>query len=210
MMFIVIFFVSLLAQSWYVPVGFAGLVLIVFLLSRLSPAFRRWTDTNINLMLTMLLGGLWHGSSWNFVIWGGLNGLGLVVYKLWKNISPWGDKSKWYNRTIGIATTLIFITFTRTWFRSPDFDRAGQMLSQIGSNFNAAIIPEVLWGFRFPFLVMLLGYIIHWLPSSTKAWYRKTFVQSPIWIKILAGFLTVFFIYQVLSADLQPFIYFAF
>jgi alginate O-acetyltransferase complex protein AlgI len=210
MMFVVIFFVSLLAQSWYVPVGFAALVLAVFLLSRLSPAFRRWTDTNINLMLTMLLGGLWHGSSWNFVVWGGLNGIGLVVYKLWKNVSPWGDKSKWYNRTIGIATTLIFITFTRTWFRSPDFDRAGQMLAQIGGNFNAAIIPEVLWGFRFPFAVMLLGYIIHWLPSTTKAWYRKAFVDAPIWVKVLTGFITVFFIYQVLSADLQPFIYFAF
>jgi D-alanyl-lipoteichoic acid acyltransferase DltB (MBOAT superfamily) len=37
----------------------------------------------------MLIGGLWHGASWNFVLWGGLNGIGIVVYKLWKNISPW-------------------------------------------------------------------------------------------------------------------------
>ena len=210
MMFVVIFFVSLLAQSWYVPVAFAGVVFVVYLLTRFSPAFRRWTDTNINLMLTMLLGGLWHGSSWNFVIWGGLNGLGLVVYKLWKGISPWGDKSKWYNRMIGITTTLVFITFTRTWFRGESFELSAQMLSQIGTNFNAAIIPDVLWGFRFPFLVMLLGYIIHWVPVKTKDWYKKTFVEFPLVVKILVAFLAIFFIYQVLSADLQPFIYFAF
>ena len=210
MMFIIIFFVSLLAQSWYVPVGFAGLVLVFYLLSRFSPQFKRWTDTNINLMLTMLWGGLWHGSSWNFVIWGGLNGLGLVVYKLWKGISPWGDKSKWYNRTIGIFITLVFITFTRTWFRGESFELSAQMLNQIGTNFNAAIIPDVLWGFRYVFGVMLLGYIIHWLPSRTKAWYKQMFGDLPIVLKIVVAFLAVFFIYQVLSADLQPFIYFAF
>ena len=210
MMFVVIFFVSLLAQSWYVPVAFAGLVFLVYLGSRLSPAFRRWTDTNINLMLTMLLGGLWHGSSWNFVVWGGLNGLGLVVYKGWKKISPWADRSKWYNRTIGITITLVFITFTRTWFRSPTWESARQMLSQIGTSFQPELIPEVIWGFRYPFLVMFLGYLIHWIPVRGKDWYRNTFIASPIWVKILAGFLTVFFIYQILSADLQPFIYFAF
>ena len=38
---------------------------------------------NINSFITMLLGGLWHGASWNFVIWGGLNGIGMIVYKIW-------------------------------------------------------------------------------------------------------------------------------
>jgi D-alanyl-lipoteichoic acid acyltransferase DltB (MBOAT superfamily) len=210
MMFVLVFFVSLLAQSWYVPVGFAVLLFSFYGLSKISPAFRRWADTNINVMLTMLIGGLWHGASWNFVVWGGLNGIGLVVYKLWKGVSPWGDKSKWYNRTIGITITLVFITFTRTWFRSPTWDSALQMLNQIGSDFNFAIIPQVIWGFRLPFLVMLIGFIIHWLPVTTKDWYRETFVATPLWVKVLAGFFTTFFIYQIMTADMQPFIYFAF
>ena len=45
------------------------------------------TTTNLNMMNTMLLGGMWHGASWNFIIWGGLNGLGILVYKYWKNRS---------------------------------------------------------------------------------------------------------------------------
>jgi D-alanyl-lipoteichoic acid acyltransferase DltB (MBOAT superfamily) len=43
--------------------------------------------TNVNLMLTMLLGGLWHGASWNFVIWGGLNGIGIVIFKFWRKFT---------------------------------------------------------------------------------------------------------------------------
>lgn len=210
MMFVVLLFISLLAQSWWVPVGFAAVMLLFYLGARFNGAFRRWTDTNINLMLTMILGGLWHGASWNFVVWGGLNGVGLVVYKLWKNISPWGDKSKWYNRAIGVAITLVFITFTRTWFRSETSQGANQMLLQIATRFNASIIPEVIWGFRYPFLVMLLGYIIHWLPIRVKNSYKQAFINSPLWMKTVAGFLTTFFIYQVLSSDLQAFIYFAF
>lgn len=101
-----------------------------YLLMRYSSTAERWVNTNINLMLTMVLGGLWHGSSWNFVTWGTLNGIGLVVYKNWKKISPWADKSRWYNRAIGLAITLIFITFTRAWFRSPTWDGAIQILSK--------------------------------------------------------------------------------
>lgn len=62
------------------------------------------TAGNINSFATMLLGGLWHGASWNFVIWGALNGIGMVVYKIW-------DKMNWHLKyalitliTIGITT----------------------------------------------------------------------------------------------------------
>ena len=47
--------------------------------------------SNFNSFITMLLGGLWHGASWNFVIWGALNGFGMIVYKIWKKIN-WNIK----------------------------------------------------------------------------------------------------------------------
>lgn len=49
------------------------------------------TAGNFNSFITMLLGGLWHGASWNFVIWGGLNGIGMIIYKIWKKIN-WNIK----------------------------------------------------------------------------------------------------------------------
>lgn len=210
MMFIIIFFVSLLASTWIVPIAFAAVLLVVAVISKFSVKFKNWIDTNVNLMLTMLWGGLWHGASWNFVIWGGLNGIGLVVYKLWKKVSPWSDRSKWYNRAWGIFLTLIFITFTRAWFRSETFDGAITMLQQIGTNFNLSIVPEVVSSFSKVFVVMLGGYIIHWIPTSIKDQYRHWFVGTSIWLKGLISVAVVFFIYQILSAELQPFIYFAF
>ena len=161
-------------------------------------------------MLTMLIGGLWHGASWNFVLWGGLNGVGIVVYKLWRKISPWESKNTWYKRAWAIFLTFNFITFTRIWFRSESFEKAAQLIHQIQYNFNFGIIPEVVTSFWKVFLVMIIGYVIHWLPGWFKDWYQELFVKSPILVKIIISFLAIFIIYQVMSADMLPFIYFQF
>jgi D-alanyl-lipoteichoic acid acyltransferase DltB (MBOAT superfamily) len=55
----------------------------VLLYGWLKPDSRKMLRTHVNSMDTMLLGGLWHGASWNFMIWGGLNGIGQIVYKIW-------------------------------------------------------------------------------------------------------------------------------
>jgi hypothetical protein len=57
---------------------------------------------------------------------------------------------------------------------------------------------------------MLLGYIIHWLPSTWKTVYREAYIKSPLAVKVLIGFGVFTMLYQVLSSELQPFIYFAF
>jgi alginate O-acetyltransferase complex protein AlgI len=210
MMIIIIFFLSILSHTWLVPISFAVLILAFAAGMRIFPGFRNHVDTNINLMLTMLIGGLWHGASWNFVTWGGLNGVGLVIYKFWKEISPWGDRSKWYNRFWSIFLTFNFITFTRTWFRGESWDQSTLMLRQIWYNFQPGLIPDILVGFQKVFWVMLLGYVIHWLPSTIKSRYKEWVIGAPFAGKIALSFVVMFFIYQVISADLQPFIYFAF
>lgn len=69
----------------------AGTVLIIALLVIFTamryPQKRKNIWANLNSMITMLLGGLWHGASCNFMIWGGLNGVGMVVYKFWRDMS---------------------------------------------------------------------------------------------------------------------------
>lgn len=207
---VMVLFVSLMAASWWVLIGFVLIALSVFLIGKILPTFKNWVSTNVNVMLTMLIGGLWHGASWNFVIWGGLNGLGIVFYKLWKKFSPWRNKSKWYNRTIGIITTLIFITFTRAWFRGESWEYTMLMLKQIGTDFQWSLVGEMILGYKNIFIVMLGGFVIHWLPVNTKNWYRTTFVNAPYLIQALITVLAIVFIYQILTADLQPFIYFAF
>ena len=207
---VIIFFVSLLASSLQLFLISVVTCLVIALIARLVPQFKRWVDTNINLMLTMTLGGLWHGASWNMVLWGALNGIGLVIFKQWKRFSPWKDHSKWYNRAWSITITLVFITFTRTWFRGESFEAANVMLGQIWYKFNSDIIPEVAQNYWKVFVMIILGYIIHWLPSTLKIAYRELFARQSLVIQAIVAVCVVFVIYQVLSSELQPFIYFVF
>lgn len=177
---------------------------------RYSPVVAKWVNTNINLMLTMILGGLWHGASWNFVTWGTLNGIGLVVYKNWKKVSPWADKKKWYNRAIGLLLTLSFITFTRAWFRSPTWNGAIELLTKITSDFGMDTVAGVITGNWKFFTVMLLGYMIHWIPSRYKTQMQDKVAHAPVWILYMLVIVSTLVIYQILSAEVQPFIYFAF
>ena len=74
---------SFLSGSWWVAVAVLAVAGGIGLRAWKKPADRKLITTNINSMNTMLLGGLWHGASWNFMIWGGLNGIGMVIYKVW-------------------------------------------------------------------------------------------------------------------------------
>ncbi len=74
---------SFLSGSWWVALGVAILAAGIGVWAWKKPGDRKLITTNINSMNTMLLGGLWHGASWNFMIWGGLNGIGMVIYKIW-------------------------------------------------------------------------------------------------------------------------------
>ena len=76
-------FGSFLSGSWWVAFAVAVLAAGIGIWAWRSPGDRKLITTNINSMNTMLLGGLWHGASWNFMIWGGLNGIGMVIYKIW-------------------------------------------------------------------------------------------------------------------------------
>lgn len=78
-----------LSGSWAVSLIFLGLAGILGLVAFLKPERRKKITANINRFITMLLGGMWHGASWNFIIWGGLNGIGLIVYQFWKEMAWW-------------------------------------------------------------------------------------------------------------------------
>ena len=77
----------ILSGSWVVSLIFVALGASLLFVSHARPERRKKVTANINRMITMLLGGLWHGASWNFIIWGGLNGIGMLVYNLWKDMN---------------------------------------------------------------------------------------------------------------------------
>lgn len=207
---VILAIVILLAGKLILVPIFAVLVLLFVILIRIFPNVKRTIDTNINLMLTMLLGGLWHGASWQFIIWGGLNGIGLVVYKFWRKISPWEAHSNWMINTWKIALTFTFITFTRIFFRSESMRVVRGMIHQITTDFKISLIPEVLFAYKWVFLVMLFGFIIHWVSGNLKEKITNWFIGTPIWLKAVIATVVVILVYQSVSSDMQPFIYFQF
>ena len=97
----------ILCGSWWVALGVAVLAGMVAFTAWRHPEKRRKIDANLNAMITMLLGGLWHGASMNFIIWGGLNGVGMVVFKFWRD---WSTPLRTIVST-GILAVLVGLTF---------------------------------------------------------------------------------------------------
>ncbi len=206
---ILVIIVLLAGKIILVPI-FGVLVLIFALLARYSEKVKRSIDTNINLMITMLLGGLWHGASWQFIIWGGLNGIGLVVYKFWRKISPWEKRNHWLVNIWKIALTFCFITATRIFFRSETMEVVKRMTHQITTDFRLSGAIDILIAYKWVFLVMLFGFFIHWLNQNWKEKIANWFIHSPIWLQAVISAVVVIIVYQSISSDMQPFIYFQF
>lgn len=189
---------------------FAPCALFIYLFGRRFEKVKSAVTTEINMMLTMLIGGLWHGASWMFIIWGGLNGLGLVVFKRWKKISPFTNVNTKLVRIWGIASTLVFISLTRIFFRSPDLDVAKSVINQMVYNFSPHLFWDIMVAYKYVFSVTAIGFIFHWLPSDWKNIYRERFAKLPTAAMAGVCVMVVIFLYQVSTGELQKFIYFQF
>ena len=99
----------------------------------------------LNLMTTMILGGLWHGAGWNFVIWGALHGVFLVINHAWQNICqhiPFQIPSR-LGRFLSIALTFLCVVVAWVYFRAPDLPTANRLIAGM-SGYWGATIPETI------------------------------------------------------------------
>ena len=168
--------------------------------------------TYINLFLTMLLGGLWHGASLKFIVWGGLHGGALAIHKAIKEFTPIKKTSSKLRRFIGWFLTFHFVVFCWVFFRAPNQEIIGQIFNQILFEFNVYHIPEYFMNTSTLsiFLVMMCGYLLHLIPDSFEMKVQE-FFSNKWWPSI--GFVAlsaILLIYQFKSAEIQPFIYFQF
>ncbi|MFO0945866.1 MAG: MBOAT family O-acyltransferase [Planctomycetota bacterium] len=84
-----------------------------------------------NLLVTMLLGGLWHGAAWHFVLWGGIHGSALVAHREWTRRTPARFRESWGWNLVCFAGTFYFINLTWVVFRAEDLNRALSMLRAV-------------------------------------------------------------------------------
>lgn len=206
---IAVFLVLLSGQLWLILALLLAAVALL-IVAYFSESFRKNINTNINLMVTMLLGGLWHGSSWLFIIWGGLNGVGLIIHKYWARISPFKNTTNLPVKFFLMLLTLTFISFTRIFFRSSSLSTVEIIFSRIGDHFGGELFLQVLLGYKYVFAILLAGYLVHWIPEKTKVIYRSWFASRSLPVMGLLIVIAVFLMYQLMSGEMQPFIYFQF
>ena len=165
--------------------------------------------TYTNLLITMVLGGLWHGANMRFIIWGAIHGIALAMDKFFKSITNFRLSGFW-GRAVAIFLTFHIVSFAWIFFRAQSTEVVGHMLQQIGTDWQWGQTMEYLAGYKWIFLLMLVGFVFHWLPTRVKEMYIRWYIAVPWYLKIPIIVIIVFFIFQIQAADIQPFIYFQF
>ena len=218
-----LFFAGLIAwATWYYPVSPIPLViaiasLLVFCLTfLLAKDKKRTMFTNVNLMTTMLLGGFWHGASLKFIIWGALHGIALAVNKLFSDYFPTSKDSKFtfwkaITTAISVLVTFHFVVFCWIFFRAKDFTVALDMITSIGElQFNWEQWAIVISGYENVFIMIAIGYALHFVPAQITQGLKTIFDKLPMLFKALILALTFWLVAAMASSELVPFIYFQF
>lgn len=165
--------------------------------------------TALNCLLTLLLVGIWHGSSIMFVIWGLMHGMALVVHKAFKpRLSRIPDT--WYTKPFSLLLTTAFIICGWAVFRSPDLETAQIMFRQIGSDFRPDSIPA-FWSMRTTWLTMMI--LCGLLLCIRERYYNRMmikFIFSPWLMKLAAFAIAVQLAIEFHSSDITPFLYYNF
>ena len=164
--------------------------------------------TYINLFITMLLGGLWHGASWKFVIWGAMHGVALALEKMFKPFLK--IKSNFFTKFFGVILTFNFVCFCWIFFRATNYEAAISMIHRVFFYFSPEVIVEVIIGYKNVFFLILLGFALHFTPEKWDLTTEKLVTKAPFFIKALIFVILIWIVIQVKSAEVQPFIYFQF
>jgi D-alanyl-lipoteichoic acid acyltransferase DltB (MBOAT superfamily) len=147
--------------------------------NRRGPVRRYW-----NLMVTMLLGGLWHGASWTFVLWGGLHGLYLVINHAWLAIAAQSTELSAFRiskvgRGLGVLVTFLAVVFAWVFFRSPNFATALKMIEAMLGAKGAALPTGLAFALQ-PIEPVLAALGIGFVEES-----GAEFLKAYLWIAVL-------------------------
>ena len=168
-----------------------------------------------NLMITMVLGGLWHGASWTFVFWGFLHGLGLGVtraFQRWRgggaaarSASPASGEQPALARALSVLLTFHYVCFAWIFFRAPNFKQAVLVLKQIGTltTFHPNL-PRILVA------LLVVALAACWAPRSIYEGARRGFIAMPAPLQGAFLFLVAVGLHEAASAAAVPFVYFQF
>ena len=165
--------------------------------------------TYLNLMITMLVGGIWHGAGWQFIIWGGMHGVGLVIHKLKSRFFP-VQELRGIRLFVSWLGTFAFVTLLWVFFRAESTSVAVSLIGRIFTDFT----PEMV----LPFMqtrcvwvgVCVFAFIAIFTPLKAYQWVEKRYISSNIIVKIIIFAVLVQLILEFAGTEVAPFIYFQF
>jgi len=162
-----------------------------------------------NLLLTMLLGGLWHGAGWNFIIWGALHGGALAGLRFWqRRRDALGRqpllRGNW-GRALGLFFTFHYVCFTWIFFRAPSFESALEIIKQLLQlSFSSANLSTPVLS------IMFLGALTHLWPQRSFEALIAAFTRLPASLQALGVIAVGLGLREIASTQIVPFIYFQF
>jgi len=176
----------------------------------------KW-KTYRNLMLTMLLGGLWHGASWNFVLWGGLHGIALATHRIYSQYAERNDwlahlQSRWFYQTLSWGMMQVFVLMTWITFRVSDTSKMLVALKKFvifDFNFSLAGIGIGALSF-FSAIVILATFLVLHLISWKVGGLDRRLATAPSPVLAMACALAGVALVLFWPTTEAPFIYFQF
>ncbi len=152
-------------------------------------------------LLTMMIGGLWHGISWNFLIWGALHGLALGVVFAWKRLRTIPSSARW-TKLLGGIITFNFVCFAWIFFRASTLDNALAVLRGLAS--LTWSLGNIMPAFA---VVLVIAAILHSLPER---WFQSASNlagRTPFWVQGMALAALILIIQTLAGRGSAPFVY---
>ena len=184
-----------LSNLWAAVVS--AVLLLIFIIPALITRKTSGIAANFNLLTTMLLGGFWHGASWNFIIWGAIHGVGLGIHKIWmlltdKSFSTF-NQSRIYKIISGILT-FHFVCFAWIFFKAEDLEIAKTMIYQIFNNFDISVFGPFYDNYKGVVWMILAAMVLHLIPDNLadKVIARTKTIPMVVYILVFFLFLILY------------------
>lgn len=173
-------------------------LLVIFLVPAIVSRKMSGVAANFNLLTTMLLGGFWHGASWNFIFWGALHGVALGIHKIWilffREVKL-PSFLKVPSKIVAGILTFHFVCFCWIFFKASDLDTAFNMLYQIVYNFHPEVFIDFCANYTGVIWMIFLAMFFHLLPDV----YIERFFSKMGKIPVIA-YVSIFFVFLFIYA----------
>ena len=184
-----------LSNLWAAVIS--AVLLLIFIIPALITKKTSGIAANFNLLTTMLLGGFWHGASWNFIIWGAIHGVGLGIHKIWMLLTDKSfaafNQSRFYKIVSGILT-FHFVCFAWIFFKAEDLEIAKEMIYQIFNNFDISVFGPFYDNYKGVVWMILVAMVLHLIPDNLadKVIARTKTIPMVVYILVFFLFLILY------------------